>query len=256
MKSGQSLEKLTPLQVIRVMRRMSGLGLGELATAMDRNMRTVGCWFGEGSPDKFIPVPLVPRFCHVMRSPLLIEWQMAQFERLQRGEPADIFQGAAADRIIDLVLRGIVQSSQALDLLRDAGGALTPSQGRQAAEAILLAVSTLAEAAREAREVAPEFRANRYFLAKTADEREPDPAAASPRASWWRRLVAWWIRDDARELEALRADYRDARRLLGAMGWLLREVLQSGRLRPSLRRIAGRLLDDGMQRGAKERIHG
>ena len=225
MKPGQAVEKLTHFQVIRVMRRASGLNLSELAEAMGRNMRTVGCWFGDGSPDKFIPVPLVPLFCHVLRSPMLIEWQMAQFERLQRGEAANEERGEP-HRVVDLILRGIVEAVRALDLLRDVKGPLSPSQGRQEAEALLLAVSTLAAAASEARRAAPEPARHLSFLSQDAAE----ALRLAARPSWWRRFFGWLgacFRSGrvAEELDQARQDLAEASLLLRVLGAELGQCL-------------------------------
>ncbi|MEA4857085.1 MAG: hypothetical protein AAGU21_01185 [Solidesulfovibrio sp.] len=154
MNSGQALEDATCLQVLQVMRRMSGLDLRSIATAMERNRQTVGCWFGEAAADKFIPLPLVPKFCHVMGSPLLLEWLVAQYERCLRDDPPRRHSGEV-DRTTTLLLRGLVQAGNALELLRGMGEAVTPSEGRQVSEATLLAVASLADAAREIRGTFP-----------------------------------------------------------------------------------------------------
>jgi hypothetical protein len=182
MNTGQALEDATCLQVIQVMRRMSGLDLDAIATAMDRNRQTVGCWFGEAAADKFIPLPLVPRFCHVLGSPLLLEWLVAQYERYLRDDPAAEWSGAAG-RTTDLILRGLVQASNALELLRDMGPKLSPSQGRQVSEATLLAVATLAAAAREARGSFPAAPGSLRFC------RAGETLTAKSR---WERFRDWW----------------------------------------------------------------
>jgi hypothetical protein len=182
MNSGQALEDATCLQVIQVMRRMSGLGLDAIATAMDRNRQTVGCWFGEAAADKFIPLPLVPRFCHVLGSPLLLEWLVAQYERCLRDDPAAEWSGATG-RTSDLLLRGLVQAGNALQLLRDMGPELSPSQGRQVSEAALLAVATLAAAAREARGTFPAAPGSLRFC------RAGETLVAKSR---WERFRDWW----------------------------------------------------------------
>lgn len=182
MNTGQALEDATCLQVLQVMRRMSGLDLDAIATAMGRNRQTVGCWFGEAAADKFIPLPLVPKFCHALGSPLLLEWLVAQYERCLRDEPAPQWSGAAG-RTSQLLLRGLVQAGNALELLRDMGPTLSPSQGRQVSEAALLAVATLAAAAREARGAFP--GAPRH-LRLCRDGEEPAPK------SRWERFQDWW----------------------------------------------------------------
>lgn len=265
MNPGQALEDATCLQVIQVMRRMSGLDLDAIATAMDRNRQTVGCWFGEAAVDKFIPLPLVPRFCHALGTPLLIEWLVAQYERCLRDEPPQPWSGKAGVTT-GLLLRGLVQAGNALELLRDMGGTLSPSQGRQVSEAALLAVATLAAAAREARgafPVAPKhLRFDRFPLGGT----DAAIAAAEPsRMPWWRRLWAWlagswdWAGEREayarslgqlhKELETCqdmrrlsRAELAETRRIMGAMGYLLREGV--GR-QLELRELAERLLAEG-----------
>uniref|UniRef100_I2Q1B7 Uncharacterized protein n=1 Tax=Desulfovibrio sp. U5L TaxID=596152 RepID=I2Q1B7_9BACT len=184
MNTGQALEDATCLQVIQVMRRMSGLDLDAIATAMDRNRQTVGCWFGEASADKFIPLPLVPQFCHALGSPLLLEWLVAQYQRCVRNDPAVEWSGAAG-RTSDLLLRGLVQAGNAMELLRDMGPELSPSQGRQVSEAALLAVATLAAAAREARGTFPVAPKGLRF--QRAGE-EPETI----RTGWRERLKGWW----------------------------------------------------------------
>jgi len=265
MNPGQALEDATCLQVIQVMRRMSGLDLDAIATAMDRNRQTVGCWFGEASADKFIPLPLVPRFCHALGTPLLIEWLVAQYERCLRDDPPQQWSGTAG-ATTGLLLRGLVQAGNALELLRDMGGTLSPSQGRQVSEAALLAVATLAAAAREARGSFPHAPKQVRFDRSPAGEADAATAAAQPSGMpWWRRLWTWlagsweWTRDReayARALGQLRKEletslemrrlYRveldETRRIMGAMGYLLREGVC---LRLELRELAERLLAEG-----------
>jgi len=184
MNPGEALKDATCLQVIQVMRRMSGLDLDSIAEAMDRNRQTVGCWFGEAAADKFIPLPLVPRFCHVMGSTLLLEWLMAQYERLQHAEPPEPWSNDV-ERTTDLLVRGLIQTGNALELLRGMGPELSPSQGRQVSEAILLAVATLAAAAREARGTFPGAPKHlRFCRGDNVDDEAPMP--------WWRRLATWW----------------------------------------------------------------
>ena len=264
MNPGQALEDATCLQVIQVMRRMSGLDLDAIATAMDRNRQTVGCWFGEAAVDKFIPVPLVPRFCHALGTPLLIEWLVAQYERCLRDDPPQQWSGTAGV-VTDLLLRGLGQAGNALELLRDMGGPLSPSQGRQVSEAALLAVATLAAAAREARGFFPVAPKHLRFDRSPLDGTDAAMAAEPSRMPWWRRLRAWlagswqWAGDReacARslgqlrtELEAslemrrrYRAELAETRRIMGAMGYLLREGVC---LRLELRQLAERLLAEG-----------
>ena len=265
MNPGQALEDATCLQVIQVMRRMSGLDLDAIATAMDRNRQTVGCWFGEASADKFIPLPLVPRFCHALGSTLLLEWLVAQYEQCLRNDPPPEWSGAVG-RTADLILRGLVQAGNALELLRDMDGPLSPSQGRQVSEAALLAVATLAAAAREARgafATAPKHL--RFSRSQTNETDAAMPAAEPARMPWWRMLAAWlagsweWTRDRGayarslgqlrKELETYRemrrryrAELAETRRIMGAMGYLLREGVC---LRLELRELAERLLAEG-----------
>lgn len=188
MNGGQSLEDLTALQVAQIMRRMAGLEMEAIAVAMGRNRQTVGCWFGEAAADKFVPLPLAPQLCHVLGSPLLLEWMVAQYERCLRDDPPQQWRGSTA-RTTDLLLRGLVQAGNALELLRDLGGSLSPSQGRQVSEATLLAVASLAAAAREARGEWPGAGRNLRF------DRDGEADYPAPRQSWWRRMAARWRRD-------------------------------------------------------------
>ncbi len=185
MMPGQALEDATCLQVLQIMRRLSGLDLDAIAAAMDRNRQTVGGWFDEAA-DGCIPLPLVPGFCHVMGSPLLLEWLAAQYERCQRHEPPRWWSGEVG-RTTDLLLRGLVQARSALELLRDMGRELSPSQGRQVSEAALLAVASLVAAAREARGSFPD-EPPRLRFARVADM----PAANAMPSGWWGRLRDWW----------------------------------------------------------------
>lgn len=260
MNSGQSLEELTCLQVVQVMRRMSGLDLDTIAAAMDRNRQTVGCWFGEAAADKFIPLPLVPRFCHALGSTLLLEWLVAQYERLLRDEPPHVWSADAA-RTLDLLVRGLIQTGNALELLHAMGRELSPTQGRQVSEATLLAVATLAAAAREARGTFPGAPKQLRFFRDAGDRTASAPACGSR----WQRLGAWlatwrgrvWRRDrHARSPEALCDELAKCRedlarkdrelvrvkRIMGAMGYLLREGGGPGNGRSA---TARRLLEEG-----------
>lgn len=182
MNTGEALKDATCLQVLQVMRRMSGLDLEAIADGMGRNRQTVGCWFGEASADKFIPLPLVPRFCHVLGSPLLLEWLTVQYELLRQDEPTPQWNGAP-ERTARLLLRGLLQAGKALEMLHDMGDPLTPSQGRQVSEATLLAVATLAAAAREARgEFSGTSRSLRFC-------RVGETPIAKSR---WQRFRDWW----------------------------------------------------------------
>lgn len=256
MNPGQALEDATCLQVIQVMRRMSGLDLDAIATAMDRNRQTVGCWFGEASADKFIPLPLVPRFCHALGTPLLIEWLVAQYERCLREDPPQQWSGTAG-ATTGLLLRGLVQAGNALELLRDMGGTLSPSQGRQVSEAALLAVATLAAAAREARGAFPHAPKQVRFDRSPAGEADAAMAAAKPSGiPWWRRLGAWLggrqrpegkacpeaaIRRQA--LAAAEAQTLRCRTLVQELAGLVRDLLDHG-LVPLEREPAARTLLD------------
>jgi len=266
MNTGQALEDATCLQVLQIMRRMSGLDLDSVATGMDRNRQTVGCWFGEGSPDKFIPLPLVPKFCHVLGSSLLLEWLVAQYERLRRDEVPHAWSGAV-EPTLSLLVRGVVQSGNALALLHDMGNPLTPSQGRQVSEAALLAVATLAAAAREARGAFPgPPKSLRYFR---ANEQMVVDAPQLPR---WRRLTVWlskfwrWGQDrevHTQSLQTLRSDLQtyastarrqqdalaEAKRIIGAMGFKLRELREA--MMPEQWQTVRSILDQGQAFGLK-----
>ncbi len=268
MKPGYALADMSCVEVLKTMRRLSGLRLSEIAEAMDRDEATAGGWFAAGA-DRYPPLPLVPSLCACMGDPLLIEWLQAQYERLRAGE-ASLPGGADAACIRDRLFRALTQVSAAIDLVRALGQTLTKTESRQVSEAILLAAATLAAAAREARGGRAASRGPRFASAATVE------AWIGERPSVWRRLAAWFggwsvaarLREEltqlgqahARELVETRAAHavelveRDRQfdklaRLFGAAGWILG---QSDTCRVASYDTVSRLLLEGEQLTARE----
>lgn len=255
MNPGDALIDIPDVKVLQVARKVSGLTLAQIATAMQRDPDTVGGWFAE-SADRFPPLPLIPKLCHVLGDPLIIEWLYAQYRQLCEGDPT--FDGAAdAERTRALLIRAVGQVTNALNLARDLGPTFTTSESKQVSAAILLAVATLASASREAvgRRPAPVRRLS--FL------RDGDvQAEALPRCSWWRRLIqkfsraktassfqelpAVWVCDEPgkpwRLLYGGRAELLEACRIIKAMGQIIQEAPA---LRPEDRATSYRLLAEG-----------
>jgi hypothetical protein len=174
------------------------------------------------------------------------------------GEAVDGDPGYATD----LLLRGIIQASNAVALLREMGDSLTPSQGRQCSGAILLAVATLVAAEREARGAASASGDLRFFRSDTeAGTNTPDPA----QGGLWQRLRHWWHEVTTaamvrRELQSSvlayrlrQADFAEIKRIMGAMGHLLRGV--AWMLAPNQQETVDRLLADGRRLAKSGEAH-
>lgn len=238
MNPGDAVVDISEVKVLQVARRESGMTLAEIAVAMSRDEATVGGWFAE-SADRFPPLPLIPKLCHVLGDPLIIEWLYARYRQLCEGDPA--FDGAAdAERVRSLLVRGLNQATNALTLTQDIGPTFTRSEAKQISEAILLAVATLAAAAREARGRRPAPARRLAFSRGDGDE----AAGASGRPTWRERLRAWW-RGAGTPWEVVAippADLTQARRLIGAMGQIIRKAPV---LRPEDRAVSCRLLEEG-----------
>lgn len=175
MHEGQALASLTCSQVLEVAKRSSGLTQAEIAAAMGVNISSVGCWFGEAI-DKFVPLPKVAQLCQVLGNPIIILWLMARYEAL-RDETERHWTGDA-EIVSDRMVVGLGQLSQALTLIRQtrSDGPMSPSGGRLVSEALLLSITTLAAAAREARGNMTDLpRRGRFLRPRIAP-------------SWWRRL--------------------------------------------------------------------
>lgn len=245
----EALRELSPLDVLHVMRRASGLSLQALAQRMGRKFSSVATWFAEAATDKFVPVAQVPALCHALDSALLIEWQRVEFERLQRGEPAATQTGDPG-RTVDLLLRGIVQAATAVGHAREAGDNPTPRERRQIHNVVLLAVATLVAAAGEIR-TAPAtggaglslFQPGQMLLVE-----EPRPTRRERLAAWWRGLF---------DVARARRELREARRVMGAMGYVLRDMAERdpGRIPFCHQDTVARLLVEGERLARDEAVH-
>lgn len=247
-REGGALLELRPLDVLQVMRRAAGISLQELARRMGKKMPSVAIWFAEAATDKFVPVAQVPALCHALDSALLIDWQRAEFERLQRGEPAATQTGDPG-RTVDLLLRGIVQAATAVGHAREAGDNPTPRERRQIHNVVLLAVATLVAAAGEIRTAPATGGAGlSLFQAGQMLVEEPRPTLRERLAAWWRGLF---------DLARARRELREARRVMGAMGYVLRDMAERdpGRIPFNHQDTVARLLAEGERLARDEAVH-
>jgi len=236
MRPGEALSDISAVKIWQAARRMSGLSLADVAQAMERDEATVGGWFAQGM-DRFPPFPLVPRLCTVLGNPTPIEWLWAHYWRLVDGEATTATTGDG-NRVLDLLVRGMKQLGLAMEISRDAGAALDGRRGRQVAESILLAVSSLSAAAREAAGTAP---SRRFRLLR---------ASEGPALTWWERLREWWL--CRRERREMAERLRDALRVMGAMGHELEIMLHDfPQMATTQWGTVHRLLADGRRLGAQ-----
>jgi len=236
MRHGDALADISAVKVWQVARRTSGLSLSDVAKAMQRDEATVGGWFAEGT-DRFPPYAQVARLCQVLGNPTPIEWLWARYWRLVDGE-SEPEKAADGNRVLDLLLRGMKQLGLALEISRDAGADLSGRRGRQVAESILLAVSSLSAAALEAAGTAP---SRRFRLLRSGEE---------PAPTWRARLREWWLCRRERRETAERLG--EALLVMGAMGHELQMALHDFPQMATTRwATVHRLLADGRRLGAQ-----
>jgi hypothetical protein len=87
----EALSAMPCAAVMQAAHRLSGLSLEEIAFRMERDEATVAGWFAEEA-DRFPPLPLLPKLCHILDNTIIFEWVFAQFQGLQTwsGHDADV----------------------------------------------------------------------------------------------------------------------------------------------------------------------
>jgi transcriptional regulator with XRE-family HTH domain len=189
------LSKLTAKQVLRLQRDRAGASHEEIANQLGKDRQTIGNYFGdEGSGP---PLALLPKLCHILGSPDILQWLCIQYEEYAEDqEPARITPNAA---LIELS-KALPYTAQAMQTLAEefgGGKIMTDSDAQKIAQSLDKPIRFLIEV-RRGLEVSgtkaiyrdlskSNFERARFSLREPAGEDEPRPGR-------WRRFWDWLAR--------------------------------------------------------------